>query len=26
VFTTMGRMADITMEGWQKTLDVGLTA
>ena len=26
VFTTVGRIADITWEGWQKTLDVGLTA
>ena len=26
VFTTVGRIADITLEGWQKTLDVGLTA
>jgi meso-butanediol dehydrogenase/(S,S)-butanediol dehydrogenase/diacetyl reductase len=26
VFTTVGRIADITLDGWQKTLDVGLTA
>ena len=26
VFTTVGRIADITLEGWNKTLEVGLTA
>jgi meso-butanediol dehydrogenase/(S,S)-butanediol dehydrogenase/diacetyl reductase len=26
VFTTIGRIGEITLEGWQKTLDVGLTA
>jgi meso-butanediol dehydrogenase / (S,S)-butanediol dehydrogenase / diacetyl reductase len=26
IFTTVGRIADLTLEGWQKTLDVGLTA
>ena len=26
VFTTVGRIGDLTLEGWQKTLDVGLTA
>ncbi len=25
VFTTVGRIADISLEGWQKTLEVGLT-
>ncbi len=26
VFTTAGHVGDLTLEGWQKTLDVGLTA
>jgi meso-butanediol dehydrogenase/(S,S)-butanediol dehydrogenase/diacetyl reductase len=26
IFTTVGRIADTTLEGWQKTVDVGLTA
>jgi meso-butanediol dehydrogenase / (S,S)-butanediol dehydrogenase / diacetyl reductase len=26
VFTTVGRIGDLTLEGWQKTMDVGLTA
>jgi meso-butanediol dehydrogenase / (S,S)-butanediol dehydrogenase / diacetyl reductase len=26
IFATVGRIADTTLEGWQKTVDVGLTA
>jgi len=26
IFTTVGRIGEISLEGWQKTLDVGLTA
>src|SRR5438874_3464009 len=26
IFTTVGRIGEITLEGWQRTLDVGLTA
>src|SRR5262249_55569177 len=26
IFATVGRIGDITLEGWQKTVDVGLTA
>ncbi len=26
IFTTVGRVGEITLEGWQKTVDVGLTA
>jgi meso-butanediol dehydrogenase / (S,S)-butanediol dehydrogenase / diacetyl reductase len=26
IFTTIGRIGEISLEGWQKTLDVGLTA
>jgi meso-butanediol dehydrogenase/(S,S)-butanediol dehydrogenase/diacetyl reductase len=26
IYTTVGRIADLTLEGWQKTVDVGLTA
>ena len=26
IFTTVGHVGEITMEGWQKTMDVGLTA
>jgi meso-butanediol dehydrogenase/(S,S)-butanediol dehydrogenase/diacetyl reductase len=26
IFTTVGHIGEITLEGWQKTLDVGLTA
>src|SRR5947207_15878086 len=26
IFTTVGHIGEITLEGWQKTVDVGLTA